>query len=330
VREGLLYRGLTEGGRIAPTLLKETKSWIGLAVLVACPVVRSVHADTHLDGVARDPYRRIFVLKHSMALREEGGRMGSRFGARVLAGAVAIRLPENASEPSRGWYVLNAAVRLTLNRPFQRTGSIELEFLTDGHSAGYIEVHQENIDGQPAVRWAQYELLTGGTSGIAVGSSVTLHFRNYLQYAGVHPGVNVLGVQAWQFGAGGVRSAKLLSGSWVGYGILGPPKLQATVAARRERVHVGDALPLHYSIRNRGFPGRDVGMAVGTSGIGITVTSTPSRLWGWIIRADGTIWLRALAPGKYRVSLVVGGATGTGGLEPAIVRITIEVLPSKR
>lgn len=225
-----------------------------------------------------------------------------------------------------GWYIVDAAVRVMMRPHTRMFARSEIEFLTNGHSAGYLTLTQHNIGGTSFLEWLDYDLFTGGTGGIAMGNWVTLHFRNYLQYAGVNPGRNTFTVVVHQYRGGVVRAAQLLRGSRIGHGSLSPAKMNLSIRLIRNRLRMGGFLPVKYEVRNSGFPARQTGMMIAISGPGLAVAGRPTAYWGWTVHRRGTVWLQALAIGKYYVHLLVNGATGTGELLPLEATVAVTVV----
>lgn len=240
---------------------------------------------------------------------------------------MAFRLAAGAAQAKRGWYILDAFVKVVLSPAAPAAAHSEIDVLTDGRAAAEIEVALAALGSQRGVWWSAFDLWTGGKGGLVFGSVVRLHYRNYLQVLSVRPGVNSLGVAVWQFGGVVVHSATLLPGSGVEHGSLAPPKLQLEASLPVRNAEVGDVVPLHYQVASTGFPARNVGVVFGGSGPGVILVDVPTRLWPWVSQARGIERVQALAPGNYR--LIVRARGETGGYGYISKTVALRILPRR-
>jgi hypothetical protein len=202
--------------------------------------------------------------------------------------------------------------------------------LTGGYAAAQIAVERVELAGASAVRWSTVELFSGQRSGVALGDSLTLSFRNYLQVRGVQPGPSTLTLQLQQPSGQGqganaavIQEAQLLPGSGVASGSLAPPSPRVSLAAQLLTVRVGQRVAVAFHLASAGFPVRDAGLVLGGLGPGVVALDPPAQFLGWLADYEGEIDLLPLAPGRYQLTLTptAQGRRGT----PAT--LTLDVQP---
>lgn len=277
----------------------------GLLLLATLGVVcqplacRGVSGEGDGDG---DIFKPVFTLDKPLSLQGMGG---------TVLRSVDFELADGASQGGSGWYVVDLAIQADFGSSAAVGSRNYISVATNGRTAAQIEFTADRVGLEPTVRWSTYELFTGPAEGIVFGESVTLRFRNYMQIAGVRPGVNRLELQLEQPAGVVVSSVRLLKGSGVSVGVLGPPHVTLDVSPSRIRAHVGDALSLRYVLANEGFPARDVGLVASVSARGVAATESPSRFLGWVAgRDEGTMSFLAVVPGEYTLTVEARGATG--------------------
>jgi len=284
-------------------------------ILVYAVVVSFAHADTVSPQEAADPFEPVFTLEEPLSVRGMGG---------VSLNTVSFRLPPRARQGTAGWYVLDLSLQAMVDPSVGMGARNYVSVDTNGRTAAQIKFTTDEVAGQPAVRWSTYELFTGSASGIVFSESVMLPFRNYLQIKGVRPGTNDFTLRLEQPAGVVVASARLLRGSGVYYGKLGPSHLRLGAFASSARVRVGDILSIRYYVANDGFPARDVGLIASTSGKGLAATGATSRFLGWVPDEDeGVMSFVALAPGRYDV--VIEARSETGGVHMETINVDVAV-----
>jgi len=195
---------------------------------------------------------------------------------------------------------------------------------TNGRTAAQIKLIGDEVAGQAVTRWSTYEMFTGSASGVVFGDSIILHFRNYLQIRGIQPGTNSFTLRLEQPVGVVVPSVRLLPGSGVHRGQLGPSNLAVEVSAPSTRLHVGEMLLPHYRVANRGFPARNVSLVAVSSEPGLLATEPVSRFLPWISRDDeGLMSFVAIAPGRYTVIVEARSDTGATARDAVDVRVDV-------
>lgn len=260
----------------------------------------------------RDPFRDVFTLDQPLLVDD---------AREIVLDTREFELPADAKQGAGDWYIVDGTVQVELAAPISHAVNY-VSILTDGFAAAQIEFRTEEIGRRLRVQWSTYELFSGSASGVVLGRSVTLRFRNYLQVAGIRPGTNALSLQLEQSAGVLVRSAHLLPGSRIARRRVGPPHLEVEAAVVPSRVSVGENITLTFDINNRGWPARDVGVTVDVSRPGLMTMSAPSRLIGWVYRAKGRMHYAALAPGRYVITLRISGKTGGGEIKKFVVFVS--------
>ena len=247
-----------------------------------------------------DPFNPIFELTQPLSVSGLGG---------TVLNSVNFQLPDDASQGADDWYILNLTLEANVGPAAGPGAHNYVSVDTNGYTAAQIKFAPDMVAGQPAIRWSTFELFTGSASGVVLGRSVNISFRNYLQIRGVRPGTNDLTLRLEQPVGVVVSSVRLLPGSGVYWGEFGPSSLTLDVDSSQTHVEVGDMLSLRYRVSSHGFPVRDAGIAAITSDPGLVSTGPTSRFFEWLGTEEGRISFVALAPGKYTVTVEAGSET---------------------
>lgn len=271
-----------------------------------------------------DPFRTVYVLRRPVSLK--GAYISLARGVSRLTWSAYFKLPANATRlNSEGGYIVDAWLRVRLRGRAPRAARAEVSVATNGLDAGTIAYQRKRYFGLPATWWGTNELFQGFSDGVTFGRIMTVRFRDYLVTRSVKPGRNRLSFEAWQYFGNILDSVEILSGSRIAYGPLRPARVNLRVSVPRHVLAVGDMLSVQYFLTNSGFPARNVGVVIGTSGWGLSRIDAPGRFVEWLTEGHGVVRFQALAPGTYTVSLGCAGATGTGGIGQYMYRFRIRV-----
>lgn len=145
-------------------------------------------------------------------------------------------------------------------------------------------------------------------------------FDNFLQAGGVVPGVNTLsaGVEASEEVR--VRRVTVFEDSGVEATRRSPPQVSLEVAEPELRLQAGDVSPLRFTVTNRGgYPVKVSVVNAVVAGDSVQVRGEDSWRFPTVeSAAEGVLYVEALRPGPFEVTVSVSGATG--GHEKVSVR----------
>jgi hypothetical protein len=156
--------------------------------------------------------------------------------------ATGFRLPRKAHQGEPLWYILDVTIQVEFDPLALPDAKSYVSVLTNGYPAALVRFSSETIGEQRGVEWSSRDLFIGRTTGLLFDRSFTLRVANYLQRRGVQPGHNELSLRLEHLsGPGVVTAARLLPGSGVAVGSLGPPALRLQGAVSANRVRAGGA-----------------------------------------------------------------------------------------
>jgi hypothetical protein len=250
------------------------------------------------------PFRPIFTLDQPLLAGDAGDATPS---------TARFRLPKSARQGEPLWYILDVTIEVDFNSLAPPGAFSYVSVLTDGHAAAMVGFSREIINGQAAVRWNTRDLLTGSTQGLLFDQSMNLHIANYLQRRGVQPGDNELSLRVEHLSGGAaVSTARLLPGSEIAVGPLGPPALRLQGAVSTNRVRVGDTLTLDYRVTSQGYPAAGVGVRIDTSAPGLINITAPHQVLEWVggVEKGRQAQLQGMTPGHYEIRVRAQGQTG--------------------
>lgn len=284
-----------------------------IAIAVILPLAARANGPAP-EGEA-DPFRPIFTLEEPLSVAGMGG---------TSLNTVNFQLPHNASQGTGKWYIVNLILQARLNPSAGPGARNYVSVDTNGRTAAQIKFAVDEVAGYPAVRWTTYELFTGSARGIVLGESVTLSFRNYLQVEGVRSGTNDFTLRLEQATGVVVASARLLSGSGVYQGELGPSYVTLDVSPAPRGLRVGDMLSVRYRVANQGFPARDVGLSVMLARPGIAATGPASRFLAWVTdEEEGLMSFVVLTAGRH--TLTMEARSETAGFAIETINVDVDV-----
>ncbi len=168
---------------------------------------------------------------------------------RLIRDTVYFRLPEDAGQGVDAWYSLDVDLEMSLDPSASPEARSYVSVLTDVRAAAQIEFRTVRVGGERYVRWSTGELFTGDSSGLTSGRMLRLRFRNFLQRIGVRPGMNALTLQLEHYNGVVVTSARMLRGSKIVRGVLGPPRLGVAAEASPSQASVGEVVLLRMASR---------------------------------------------------------------------------------
>lgn len=286
----------------------------GLALCASLSCASTSEAQTGAPRGSVHSFGTAFVLRHGISATAASGTVES---------SMKFRLPHSANPQQGRSYILDIAVQALFAQTPRFGATTDVGVLTDGRMAASISFTGLAFREQRGVWWSTYELFSGPAAGVAMGTGVTLHFRNYLQIGGLHSSLNAVSLRLQQFRGGVVRSVRILPGSRIVYSTLGPASLRVHGWLSPARIRAGDTVYLHYKIESQGMPARDVGTAIGVSQPGLILLDPPSRFMAWVTRWGGVARFQALVPGRFRVRLLVRGRTGGVVVSQADVEVRL-------
>jgi hypothetical protein len=205
--------------------------WIWRVAALAATFPLALMLAPGTEGARSSPaFRTVFYVPGNLAVSSAGARTQKTW---------RFQVPESARPALGRSYILDARVQLMSASRGTDGATSELGILTDGYEAGMLDVTRDSYNGQPALWWSTYELFTGPAAGLVLGGKAKLHFRNYLQIRGLHVGANTLSLRLTNFHGGALRGIRLLRGSRIMYGSMGPASIRPTAALSATHARVG-------------------------------------------------------------------------------------------
>jgi len=236
---------------------------------------------------------------------------------------VSIRyaLAPGAAQGPDGWYL----IRLHLNIEVADNsgqGSAIVSALTNDRASAQIRFDVDGEGESFSMTWDSVDLLNGYIEEATASHDVEVRFSNYLPFAGVGPGQNVLTFKLEQFRDIRISSIRVLDDSGIEYTPLSPPKLELNPTLPDNRVKLGDVFEIGYELKNVGDrPANDVAVGViypreGFTLIGDTPHSFPS-ITGSVA---GAFTMQAIGEGTFEIVL---GAESPSSRPVAQIQATV-------
>jgi hypothetical protein len=197
--------------------------------------------------------------------------------------SVLYRLPSGARQGGNTWYLVALHFRIRFEMPAD--GLAYVSALHNGFASAQIKFRRETTRGEAVTIWNSVSLLTGPTRAATRKKVVTVRYRNYLPFAGVKPGVNVLTFQLEEIGTPGVADVRILADSSIDKRRDGPPLLKISAIPSSTRLKVGETGSVAVTVENVG------GTALGKTGVTIDVPEGAFELMG-----RSTVSVMRLAP----------------------------------
>jgi len=294
------------------------------ALLAALVPAAPAAAQVRVDEPGRWSLQRLGYEPATIPL---GGRSGPN---RLPAGRVAFRyrLPPGSQEGAGVWYLL----RLHALVDFAPGGRRSLAYLTgatNDRTASLVKLSVPPGGSDAPVRWSTSDMLNGFVERTTGGSRVEVITENFLQFAGVRPGVNTLSFAADQLRAARVRSVRILPDSGIAIMGDGPAQLSAAASASRASLRTGDAFRVHVTVANPSRRvARQIRLGVSVAGDAVGPTGPTSR---WLRdlppdgRAAATFSLRARQNGMAHVVVSVDSASSS---PTSVVPVRVASKPS--
>jgi hypothetical protein len=224
--------------------------------------------------------------------------------------SIGFRLPKTARQGPRTWYLIHLHFRI--------------EFSTrSGSGRAYVDASTGAANDTRASAQIRFDVVRDGTKltiasdslGLVAGHVVkrsssrqrTIVFDNYIPYAGIKPGLNVLGLELEQYGSVRVERLEFFPDTGIRYSPLSPARISLGVRVESQRVDVGKPFKLEAQVRNTGGNvARGGVIAIDFSRDELRAERGVMRLLppiggGRTIRRD--FYLRALGPGAHEVDV---------------------------
>ena len=128
--------------------------------------------------------------------------------SRRLRSRQVFTLPSEARQGPTKWYAMTLRADVALHRTKQ-PGLIYITGSTNGRASTQVEITVPPKGSDEEIRWEFFGLLDGVESGIIRGQRGRIDVRNYLQYAGVRAGRNVLTVDVEEVEGTSLRRADI-------------------------------------------------------------------------------------------------------------------------
>jgi len=294
------------------------------ALLAALAPAAPAAAQVRIDEPGRWSLQR---LGYGPATIPLDGRSGPN---RLPAGRVAFRyrLPPGSREGAGVWYLLrlHALVRFA---PGGRRSLAYLTGATNDRTASLVKLSVPPADSNAPVRWSTSDMLNGFVERTTPGSRVEVITENFLQFAGVRPGVNTLSFTADQLGAARMRSIRILPDSGIAIMGDGPAQLSAEASASRASLRAGDAFRVRVIVANPSRRmARQIRVGVSVAGAAVGPAGPTSRRLRDLPpdgRAVATFPLRASEKGTARVVVSVDSASSS---PTGVVAVRVASKPS--
>lgn len=281
-------------------------------VAASAPAAAYIGANSAPRADSAYEFETAFALERPLTIETDRG---------ALRNSIEYELPEDAAQGERDWYILDLLVEVTRERSIPRGARSTLTVFTSGYAAAQMQFKRDTVGGQPAVWWGTQELFTGGASGSFIGETATFRYKNYLQISGVRPGLNLLTLSLRAVDGGVVRLARLLPGSRIARGPAGPPSLKLEASVLPQQIEAGGIIELRYVVSSRGIPAQDVELWASVDSKSIAAIDRTKKSFGQVSLQRGTIRFRALAAGRYRLSVTAEGRTGEVDAKSLVVEV---------
>ena len=199
--------------------------------------------------------------------------------------------PDKAQQGPHAWYIARLHAKVTFGAG---TGRAYLFVSHNGYASALIEYDVAGSATSRQIRRSTASYIDGSTSTTLRGDTDDLQFRNYLQYAGVRPGLNQLKFSVEVHGPLDITSVEILEDSGVEYTRVSPAKLTLSLHASR-RLTVNRAATLTVTVRNVG------GRTVTRVGVGLEAANEDLRVVGPSSRLLGSFRPHARRQMTFRI-----------------------------
>jgi hypothetical protein len=223
--------------------------------------------------------------------------------------SVVYRLPHGAAAGPGSWYLirLHYVVRI---RPEAREGTFNVAAATNGRTAASTIFEVRRRGGRLVVTSDDLGLVAGHVRRTSHALRQEIRFENFLQFAGVRPGRNVLTFQLTSNALPMVEEVRILADSGIELSPRGPATVRAGISVPTREIVRGE--PFDVVVRVRRVRGRPLPRAVVEAAYPAGALDGPrARVvpWGRPRVVESVFRLSALRSG--RIPITVRATAGT-------------------
>ncbi|MDE3090453.1 MAG: hypothetical protein KGJ80_13810 [Chloroflexota bacterium] len=219
-------------------------------------------------------------------------------------------LPRGATQGPDSWYLLRLHFRLELAEN-SAPGLVYVSVSTNDRTAAQVKFQLYRVGGL-IIHWDTVDLLEGEEHFFTLSPSIEVFFSNYLQTAGVLPGLNTLTVSLEAYDGAKVNRLVVFDDSGIEYTPLGPPKLTMQVILPDKPVIVGDVFRIGFELGNRGgYPAKGVTVQAAYPQDAIRIRDIERWHFPTVEKeTKGEFVLESLQSGHYEITLFVTSESG--------------------
>lgn len=237
---------------------------------------------------------------------------------------VIFNLPSGATQGPSGWYLIHLQGEIEFSSG-TGSGAAYVTASTNGRAGAQIKF-EISSETPSSVKWSSVDLVNGRVETVALRPFVQFSMSNYLQSAGIQPGLNTLAFDLETSGGVEVEELTILSGSGVEYTPMAPPHLELTLELFDGRIGLGDQFSIKYLLANTGGrPVRNVDVDIAYPSASFELLGADVQQHAEIDRsARGEFSLKAKREGVFRVFLDVTSGSNRPFAE---VSVTVDSSP---
>lgn len=220
--------------------------------------------------------------------------------------SAVYRLPLGARQGPRDWYLIRLHFSLTLERG-SGDGTAYVSGSTNGRTSAQVKFDVDGSRGSDTrTRWSSLDLLHGENEQVTTSRRIEVDFKNYLQFAGVRPGLNRITFALEQLDGVDVSRVDILADSGVRMTRREPARLSVQTVGPDETV-LGERFELGVRVTNDGGrSARGVIVGVVPQDDGLAMRGESTRRLGRLGTAQrDTFRLESLELGTHRVLVAV-------------------------
>jgi hypothetical protein len=231
-------------------------------------------------------------------------------------------LPETATQGPDVWYLVHLDLLAQFNEESDN-GQVYVTALINGYASASVEFSLTRSADSLAVDWNTVDLINGLKKYSSLSNSADISFSNYIQVAGIDPGLGVLTFRVERSEGVKLKNLSILDTSGIQVSENPLPKLQLSVVPPPMNVKVGNSFNVAFQVSNvGGMPALDVSIqAIYPSEALQVIGENPLFVNPPQTELSGEFEFEVLQPGQHEIFLKVNTASGI--LRPS-AHITID------
>jgi hypothetical protein len=225
----------------------------------------------------------------------------------------AFRLPRGAKQGSDTWYLIRLHFRLSV-MPASGSGRLYVVASTDGRPCALVRFDVRRTASGLRVRSSELGLVRGARRASGRSLVRETRFENFLQFAGVRGGRNVLTLKIEQYDGARMRSLRFFADSGIVVSHRGPAALALEPLLRSRTVEAGRTFKLDFRLRNTGERPAEGATVRVLAAPGLAIRGARSRTVGAVgpkTYAGGTFELEPQRAGRFAITLVASSVFGS-------------------